>query len=348
MAEPRGQGLVSGLVEELLALLRTTLAFLQAALFGWLITLLRRLRWLKAERRRLRTMGWNERGRSILNCMPMDEKVYRRPDPLIYAQYYLMAQGLAVTWDNPDIQLFKGGVPVSSEALEPDTDYQVTATVWNGSTEAPAVHLPVRFTFANWGIGTPFQMIGIDSINLPVKGAPGHPARAEAVWHTPAEAGHYCLRVELLWDDDANPHNNLGQENTNVVHTSSPTARFTLTVRNEIRRARTFRLDADAYRLPSPQPCDPTRRATTPEMSEAEVEAKKREARARHGRQLASPPPSWRVLMTPNEVRLGPEEEETVAVEVTPHEDFAGRQTININAFDGPTLVGGVTVQVEG
>ena len=29
---------------------------------------------------------------------------YRRPDPLIYSQTYLMSQGLSVTWDNPDIQ----------------------------------------------------------------------------------------------------------------------------------------------------------------------------------------------------------------------------------------------------
>src|ERR1700687_2116058 len=31
--------------------------------------------------------------------------VYKRPDPLIYAQYFLRSQGLAVTWDNPDIWL---------------------------------------------------------------------------------------------------------------------------------------------------------------------------------------------------------------------------------------------------
>ena len=28
--------------------------------------------------------------------------VYRRADPMIYSQFYLMEQGLAVTWDNPD------------------------------------------------------------------------------------------------------------------------------------------------------------------------------------------------------------------------------------------------------
>src|SRR5688572_16425199 len=29
--------------------------------------------------------------------------IHKRPDPLLYSQFFLMAQGLAVTWDNPDI-----------------------------------------------------------------------------------------------------------------------------------------------------------------------------------------------------------------------------------------------------
>ena len=34
-------------------------------------------------------------------CIQLPPDVYKRADPLIYSQYYLMAQGLAVTWDNP-------------------------------------------------------------------------------------------------------------------------------------------------------------------------------------------------------------------------------------------------------
>ncbi len=41
---------------------------------------------------------------------------------MIYDQWYLMSLGIALTWDNPDIQLFKGGVRVSSDSLDPDTD----------------------------------------------------------------------------------------------------------------------------------------------------------------------------------------------------------------------------------
>ena len=42
---------------------------------------------------------------------------YKRPDPMIYSQYYLMSKGLAITWDNPDIQLFDGLSPVSSNNI---------------------------------------------------------------------------------------------------------------------------------------------------------------------------------------------------------------------------------------
>ena len=43
---------------------------------------------------------------------------YKRPDPMIYSQFYLLSKGLAVTWDNPDIQLFDGTTAVSSHDLK--------------------------------------------------------------------------------------------------------------------------------------------------------------------------------------------------------------------------------------
>ena len=52
-------------------------------------------------------------------------------------------QGLAVTWNNPDIQLYENGVAVSSSSLKPNADYVIDATIYNNSTEAPAVGLPV-------------------------------------------------------------------------------------------------------------------------------------------------------------------------------------------------------------
>src|SRR5215212_9149113 len=37
------------------------------------------------------------------DCGRIPDPLIRRPDPCIYSQTYLMAQGLPVTWDNPDI-----------------------------------------------------------------------------------------------------------------------------------------------------------------------------------------------------------------------------------------------------
>lgn len=68
------------------------------------------------------------------NCNPINEKAFARPDPLIFSEYDLMARGYAVTWDNPDIQLLKGGTPFSSSSLDPKTDYEIVARIWNSST----------------------------------------------------------------------------------------------------------------------------------------------------------------------------------------------------------------------
>ena len=50
---------------------------------------------------------------------------YKRPDPRIYSQAWLMARGLAVTWDNPDISLLDGAAPVSPHALMPAHPYVI-------------------------------------------------------------------------------------------------------------------------------------------------------------------------------------------------------------------------------
>jgi hypothetical protein len=189
-------------------------------------------------------------------CLTIPPHTYKRPDPLIYSQSYLLAQGLAVTWDNPDLQLYLAGVPVASTDLVADTDYQVVARIWNGSMVAPAVNLPVSFSFRDAGIGTPPVALGTTHVNLPVNGAPGHPAFAQKPWRTPAVPGHYCLQVLLQWPDDANPDNNLGQENTLVGKLNSPHAQFQFPVRNEALRPRTLRLEVDAYRLAPAPLCD--------------------------------------------------------------------------------------------
>jgi hypothetical protein len=211
----------------------------------------------RAIRRRIRLMRqgeWPQRPPRNPCCFRLCD-VYIRPDPLIYAQYYLMAKRLAVTWDNPDIELFDGGMPVSSSSLQSDHEYEVRVRVWNGSYDAPAVEMPVTLSFLSFGIATKSTPVATTPINLGVKGSPQHPAFAIFTWRTPREPGHYCLQAELHWHDDANPDNNLGQENVSVAVLASP-AHFMFRLRNDASVRRQFALEADVYQLPASPPCD--------------------------------------------------------------------------------------------
>jgi hypothetical protein len=288
-------------------------------------------------------LGRRPRGDSARRCMPVHEKVYRRPDPMIYSQYYLMVQGLSVTWDNPDIEIREAGAPVPAHSLKPDTDYEVVARIWNGSTNAPAVHLPVSFSFLNFGIGTLHNPIGHTFVNLGVKASPSCPAFASVPWRTPATPGHYCIQVLLIWSDDANPLNNLGQTNTVVGPLNSPQANFALTVRNNAEEPRGFRFEVDGYEIP-PRP----RCGESPGRDES-PDARRDQLLRLHGRGRHPLPQGWRVELDPDQLELAPQQERPIkATVIAPVEDFRGRQTINVNAFANDDFIGGVTLYVEG
>ena len=55
------------------------------------------------------TKGQGSAGHPPSTPIYVPPHTYKRPDPMIYSQYYLASKGIAVTWDNPDIQLFDGG-----------------------------------------------------------------------------------------------------------------------------------------------------------------------------------------------------------------------------------------------
>jgi hypothetical protein len=270
--------------------------------------------------------------------------VYRRPDPLIYDQYYLQSLGLAVTWDNPDIELARAdqpGTPVDSHALEPDTEYIVTARIWNGSNHAPAIDMPVRFSYLEFGIGTVSHPIAQTVVDLPARGAAGCPAFGSVVWRTPPQPGHYCLQVELVWPDDANPHNNLGQHNTDVKALNSPRAAFAFPVRNDGPRHQALRLAADGYAVPGREPCEERPR-------DDDRQAREDRARRRHDPQRHRVPEGWGIELAPESLVLAPGEQVEVQVNLTAPDGFRGRQAINVNAFDHAVLTGGVTLYAVG
>jgi hypothetical protein len=279
-----------------------------------------------------------------------------RPDPLLYSQPYLASQGLAVTWDNPDIQLYENGTPIPSHTLQPDQDYEVRVRIWNGSYDAPAIGLSVALSYLSFGIATTSTPIGTARVDLGAKGTANHPAFASLTWRTPREAGHYCLQAQLDWADDANPDNNLGQENVQVGTFASP-ARFAFRVRNEASVPRLIAFEADAYALQEQPPCDDDERFGRPNRYPsrlAESRARWAWARDTQARERFPVPEGWRVAFEPSRIELdaGAEQEIEIVVE-TEDEAFRGSRSFNVHGFAidprsaGRRHIGGVTVIVS-
>ncbi len=326
------------------------LAIFRALSYEWifaLVSVMRRLTELMRARWKLREDG--RAGKvSRSDCNPIDEPAYHRPDPMIYSQYDLMAQGFAVTWDNPDIVVRKGGAVIPSSNLEPGTEYEIVARIWNNATDAPIVGLPVQFFYLSFGNGIKGHPIGATAINLGVKGGLGHPAFASVKWTTPFARGHYCLMVLLTPADDLNFMNNLAQENLSVGTPRSPVD-FTFQLRNEREREKGFRFEIDTYRLPELPPCDrqdwPTR--TAPDAGPQHPETRAKVVPPQHDRRNHPVPSGWSVGIEPAEPRLAAGEEKPIRVRIGAPPDFHGRQPFNVNVFDDEGFVGGVTVSVE-
>lgn len=277
--------------------------------------------------------------------IPISHPAYKRPDPLIYDQYYLMSLGLAVSWQNPDIKIYKNGTPVASAYdLAPGTTYEVIAQIWNGSPDAVVSGLPVTFSYLSFGVHTQSHLIGQTVVDLGVKGSAHCPALAKMFWTTPSVPGHYCIQVSFSWLDDSNPFNNLGQENTQVVQAASP-AQFVFNLGNPERDRRLYRFEFDTYALAPPPPCNArgkaaatfgARRGTVPP-----------DVAARQNRADFPLPPDWTIAFEPPAPVVAPGDEQPVAVTVTPPASFHGTLPVNIHVFDGSQLVGGVTVLVN-
>lgn len=276
------------------------------------------------------------------DCTIVDNPSFHRPDPCIYSQDYLLKLGLAVTWDNPDIVLRKGGVIVSEDAVLPDTDYEIEATVWNNSYEAPAVGVSVAFSFLSFGVATVENAIGGTFVNLGVKGGVNHPALAKMLWHTPSTPGHYCLKVALGWIDDANPANNIGQNNLNVVAPQSP-AEFQFRLRNNTAKENQYRFEVDDYAIPGVPECKPK----IEPADRGAFSLRLRKIKAAHGRGNFPVPADWIVELSPAQPTLQPDEEIDIKARITPPAGFTGTKPFNVNALYGATFAGGVTLVVS-
>lgn len=182
----------------------------------------------------VRRMNLKEEEHEDEKCNPPHpEEVTRRPDPCIYSQQYLASQGVAVTWNNPDIWMAKASTPnviePDSYHLEADTDYIVSVRCHNASTDL-ALGVKVRLLYRPWSFNSP-DLLPVDTTpsgqevvrfaNIPGMGA----AIVQFNWHTPTappgESRHFCLQAHLSHPMDINLKNNMGQENTNV-HSANP------------------------------------------------------------------------------------------------------------------------------
>lgn len=171
--------------------------------------------------------NWRVQKPTRQHCTCVDRlppHIRRRPDPCLYSQSYLMQQGVPVTWDNPDIWLSElDGTPVPSGDLKADHTYRLHSRIWNASFY-PGFAVGVRCVYRNWGFsGSSFEPVEVNpngtEKTVTVDIGPYGNSVAEFQWHTPPEAGHYCIKVQCHHPDDLNSANNVGQENTNV-HTA--------------------------------------------------------------------------------------------------------------------------------
>lgn len=326
---------ILGLVRQIAAELLKGLAY------GWFVHLVRLLvrfwRALKGMCRYLRQGGATKGG--LDRCTRIDNPAFHRPDPCIYDQYYLASLGLAVTWDNPDIALLRNGVPVTETQLLPNTQYTITANIWNNSYEAPVVGMPVQFSFLSFGVATTSTPITTTIVDVGVKGGPGQPAVAAVSWITPPTPGHYCIQVQFECFDDANPNNNLGQNNVQVVPATSP-ASFSFALRNDTDGEKRYTFDFDTYTIPALAPCPAT---PVGRISRTE---RLRELRARNDRASFPVPAGWTVDVSPDTVTLAAGEEHDIAVEITPTATFHGQQPFNVTVSHQDGYAGGVSILV--
>lgn len=192
------------------------------------------------------------------HCCEVPPHVARKPDPCLYSQFYLMAQGLSVTWDNPDMWItLPDGTPVESHALQPATNYLVHARIHNASFD-PALGTAVRCLYRPYSFNSPervpIEVLPDGTERVVVLHIP--PWQSEVAvfrWTTPPTPNqHWCLQAECSHPADKNPNNNLGQENTQVLGGASGSQVHTgARLFNPTDRTMRARVTIDQYAVPA-------------------------------------------------------------------------------------------------
>jgi hypothetical protein len=320
-------------------ILQLVLMLLRTVIYGWILALIEIVRRFvqiikeRCTKEKIPHPFKNAAG----SCLTVSHPAFRRPDPCIYSQSYLTQLGLPVTWDNPDIILRRNGVVVPEHDLQPGTLYEIEATIWNNSYDAPVHGMSVEFSFLSFGIGPTPTAIGTTIVDVGVKGGPGHPAKTIIPWTTPTTPGHYCIQAKLDWVDDANQQNNLGQNNVDVALAQSP-AHFSFVLKNRFKREHRFRFTVDTYTPLEPPDC-----SAAPFPRERRSQRIKRLV-ALHKARDFSIPAGWTLTITPDLVSLAAGAEATINVDATPPAGFSGEKAFNVNAFGDGIFAGGVTL----
>ena len=253
----------------------------------------------------------------------------------------LMQLHLPVTWANPDVSIFLGGVKQDTFHLLANTEYDVQITVHNSSHDQPADNTQVAVGWIEFGAGgLILHPIAKLITNVPVW--PGV-SILHVPWRTPATPGHFCIDIQLYHPRDANPANNHGWNNTQVYAAHSP-------VETSMRVFNRW--------LETPMTAKPamaTESGARPGVPRnlVEISADSYNFKDAYGREanpeemFAPTPPVWPVHIEPATFHF--ESNETyrdVKITIDAPSGPGPAENFNITAYQGGNPLGGVTVTV--
>ena len=295
-------------------------------------------------------------------CLKVPPRVWKKPDPYLYSQSYLMRLGLEVTWDNPDIRIERLGQEILGP-LSPNTDYEIVATIHNASVEAPAFNVTAEFQLMDFGAGPIPKPIGSAAVPVvQVQGFP--PASVRVPFKSPATGGHKSVIVRLTCTDDAHPENNTGQKNLQVVNIAKGTANvggLVLPLFNPTPNEMKLLLKASTYRLAARR-VDNVESVVNPRrgfqktgrfLSDVEFRDMVRRSRPKiveANRQGAFPlPADWALNLPVGPVAVPPGAGIEIHLPLKLPVDLPpGQHDLNVNAYAlNGSLFGGITIRIN-